>query len=121
LVDMKGKLDAESGKKVEADHYDVAQNKNAANKCVVCGHVDEDARGCMEWDWPTYYPGGAVQGKVTTAELAKNMQLWAHMGHPCGENFIGEKFYLAHPEYAWQKKYLVNMLSYPWTLFSAKK
>jgi len=121
LVEMKGKLDAESGKKVEADHYDVAQNKNAANKCVVCGHVDEDARGCMEWDWPTYYPGGAVQGKVTTAELAKNMQLWAHMGHPCGENFIGQKFYLAHPEYAWQKKYLVNMLSYPWTLFSAKK
>jgi hypothetical protein len=121
LVDMKGKLDAETGKQLEADHYDVAQNKNAANKCVVCGHVDEDARGCMEWDWPTYYPGGAVQGKVTTAELAKNMQLWAHMGHPCGESFLGEKFYSAHPEYAWQKKYLVNMLSYPWTLFSAKK
>jgi hypothetical protein len=43
------------------------------------------------------------------------------MGHPCGENFIGATFYKEHPEYAWQAKYLNNMLSYPWTLFSAKK
>jgi hypothetical protein len=121
LVDMKGKLDAETGKQVEADHYDAVQNKNANNKCVVCGHVDEDAKGCMEWDWPTYYPGGAVQGKVTTADMASKMQLWAHMGHPCGESFIGEKFFKEHPEYKWQSKYLTNMLSYPWTLFEAKK
>jgi hypothetical protein len=53
---------------------------------------------------------GAVQGKVTTADLAANMQLWAHMGHPCGESFMGEKFYKAHPEYQWQEKYLTNML-----------
>jgi len=121
LNDMKGKMDAETGKQLEADHFDALQNKNANNKCVVCGHVDEDARGCKEWDWPEYYPGGAVQGKVTTAELARNMQLWAHMGHPCGEDFIGEKFYQAHPEYQWQQKYLTNMRSYPWTLFAAKK
>ena len=121
LVDLKRKLDVETGKQVEADHYDVLQNKNANNKCVVCGHVDEDAKGCLEWDWPTYYPGGAVQGKVTTADLAKEMKLWAHMGHPCGQSFIGETFYKAHPEYGWQSKYLTNMISYPWTLFSAKK
>ncbi len=121
LTDLKGKLDAETGKQLEADHFDVLQNKNANDKCVVCGHVDEDANGCMEWDWPKYYPGGAVQGKVATADMAKNMQLWAHMGHPCGQNFMGEKFFKAHPEYAWQQKYLTNMISYPWTLFAAKK
>ena len=121
LVDLKGKLDIETGKQVEADHFDATQNKTASNKCVVCGHVDEDAKGCMEWDWPKYYPGGAVQSKVTTADLAKNMQLWAHMGHPCGESFIGSTFFKQHPEYAWQSKYLTNMLSYPWTLFAAKK
>lgn len=121
LTDLKGRMDAETGKQLEADHFDAVQNANANNKCVVCGHVDEDARGCKEWDWPEYYPGGAVQGKVTTADLAKDMKLWAHMGHPCGEDFIGEKFYKAHPEYAWQSKYLTNMRSYPWTLFAAKK
>lgn len=121
LSDLKGKMDAEEGKKLEADHFDVLQNANENNKCVVCGHVDEDARGCKEWDWPEYYPGGAVQGKVTTADLAKEMKLWAHMGHPCGADFIGEKFFKAHPEYSWQQKYLKNMLAYPWTLFSANK
>lgn len=121
IVDMKGKLDAETGKTIEADHEDALQNKTANNRCVICGHIDEDNKGCAEWDLPAYYPMGAVQGKVTTADLAKNMQFWAHMGHPCGQDFIGDKFYATHPEYAWQSKYLKNMLAYPWTLFSAKQ
>jgi hypothetical protein len=120
LVNMKGKLDAETGKQIEADHVDALQDKNANNRCVICGHIDEDKKGCAEWSLAPYYPMGAVQGKVTTADLAKNMQLWAHMGHPCGESFIGATFYKAHPEYAWQSKYLTNMIAYPWTLFAAK-
>lgn len=121
LIDMKGKLNIETGKQIEGDHMDALQNKNANNRCVICGHIEEDAKGCAEWDLPAFYPMGAVQGKVTTSALAANMQLWAHMGHPCGQDFIGEKFYKAHPEFAWQSKYLKNMLSYPWTLFAAKK
>jgi hypothetical protein len=120
LVDLKGKLDVETGKQVEGDHMDALQNKNANNRCVICGHIDEDAKGCAEWDLPAYYPMGAVQGKVTTTELAKNMQLWAHMGHPCGQDFVGETFYKAHPEFEWMSKYLKNMKAYPWTLFAAK-
>ena len=120
LVDLKGKLDADVGKQVEADHVDALQQSKANNRCVICGHIDEDGKGCPEWSLSPYYPMGAVQGKVTTADLASHMQIWAHMGHPCGENFIGANFYPRHPEYAWQSKYLQNMLAYPWTLFSAK-
>ena len=121
LVDLKGKINVEEGKKVEADHYDALQKGTASNRCVICGHIDEDPKGCQEWDLAPYYPMGAVQGKVTSAELAKDMKFWAHMGHPCGESFIGAEFYKKHPEYEWQSKYLKNMLSYPWTLFEAKK
>jgi rubredoxin len=120
-VDLKGKLDLASGEKVEEDHVDALQNKNANNRCVVCGHIDEDSKGCTEWDLKPYYPFGAVQGKVTTADLAKKMTFWARRGHPCGADFIGEKFYKAHPEYSWQAKWLQNMIAYPWTEFSAKK
>lgn len=120
VLDLKGKLDIGTAQTLEADHFDATQGKQASNKCVVCGHIDEDAKGCSEWDLAPYYPMGAVQGKVTTAALAGKMQLWAHMGHPCGQDFIGETFYKAHPEYAWQSKYLKNMRAYPWTLFSAK-
>ncbi len=121
ISDLKGKLDAETGKVLEADHYDVLQNKNANNRCVVCGHIDEDPLGCKEWDNAAYYPMGAVQSKVTTADLAKDMKIWAHMGHPCGQDFIGTAFYKLHPEYQWQEKYLKEMKAYPWTLFEAKK
>jgi hypothetical protein len=120
LVDLKGKIDAESGKQVLGDHLDVLQNKNADNRCVVCGHIDEDIEGCAEWSLAPYNPFGAVQGKVTTADMAKNMKIWARMGHPCGADFIGSTFYKLHPEYEWQSKYLTNMLGHPWTEFSAK-
>ncbi len=119
-VDMKGKLDDATGKIIEADHIDATVGKKENNRCVICGHIDEDPKGCPEWDEPAYWPMGAVQSKVTTADLASHMQFWAHMGHPCGENFIGATFYKAHPQFAWQAKYLNNMLAYPWTLFSAK-
>lgn len=121
IVDLKGKLDVESGKQVEADHKDVLLNKNANNRCVICGHIEEDPKGCPEWDCKPFDPMGAVQGKITTADLAGKMQFWAHMGHPCGESFIGEQFYKLHPEYEWQSKYLKNMIAYPWTLFAAKQ
>lgn len=120
LIDMKGKLDDATGKIIEADHVDATAGKKENNRCVICGHIDEDPKGCPEWDCPAYFPMGAVQSKITTANLASHMQFWAHMGHPCGENFIGAAFYKAHPQYAWEAKYLNNMLAYPWTLFSAK-
>ena len=68
-VDLKGKLDAEVGKKIEEDHVDALQNKNANNRCVICGHIDEDAKGCAEWDLKPYYPMGAVQEKSPRLHL----------------------------------------------------
>ncbi len=120
VLDIKGNLDAETGKLIEADHYDALHNSKANNKCVICGHIDEEPAGCAEWDLPAYYPMGAVQGKVTTTDLAKQMKFWAHMGHPCGQDFLGAPFYKLHPEYQWQSKFLTNMIAYPWTLFAAK-
>jgi hypothetical protein len=48
------------------------------------------------------------------------MQFWAHMGHPCGEDFIASTFLAKHPEYSWQKDYLRDMKAYPWSLMDAK-
>ena len=117
----KGKINIKVGKMLESDHYDAIQNGMAENRCVICGHVDTDPMGCPEWSWSAYYPGGAVQGKLTTANLAAKSQFWAHMGHPCGENFIASEFLSKHPEYNWQKGYLRNMIAYPWSLMDANK
>ncbi len=122
LVDEnKGKIDDAMGKKFEADHIDANLGSGANNRCVICGHVDEDAHGSPEWSWPPYYPGGSVQGKVTTAALAKDLKFWARVGHTCGADFIASTFLDKHPEYKWMLPYLKDMKSGPWTLFAAKK
>ncbi|HTE00736.1 MAG TPA: C45 family peptidase [Mucilaginibacter sp.] len=120
VIDNKGKLSDATGKVIEGDTYDALNKKNAYNRCVIDGHVEEDPKGVPEWDEGPYYPMGAVQGKVITTELAKKMQFWAHMGHPGGADFLAAPYFAKHPEYKWQSPYLRDMKAYPWTLFSAK-
>ncbi|MFB9842466.1 C45 family autoproteolytic acyltransferase/hydolase [Mucilaginibacter ginsenosidivorans] len=119
-VDYKGKLTDSTGKLIEGDTYSAYDNKQIMNRCVIDGHVEEDPMGVPEWNEGPYYPMGAVQGKVTTSDLAKKMQFWAHMGHPGGADFLAAPYFAKHPEYKWQSKYLRDMKAYPWTLFSAK-
>ena len=120
-AEYKGKIDATSGKTMEGDTYNELLKAKDASRCVIAGRVDTDPKGCPEWDWPPYFPGGTVQGKVTTAELAKDLKFWAHMGNPSGEDFIAAPFFAQHPEYNWESKYLHDMKAYPWTLFGPTK
>jgi hypothetical protein len=119
--EKKGTIDAELAKIMEADHHDPITGKQSTGGGVLCGHIDTDPKGAPEWSNPPFYPGGAVQGKVTTAALAKEMKIWARMGHPCGEDFLAAPFFKKHPEFKWQEKFLVDMKGNPWTLFGAKK
>ena len=122
LMDLyKGKLNADIGMAIEADHWDATTGNVAMNRCVLCGHIDKDSRGAPWWDEGPYYPMGTVQGKVTTTALATEMKFWARMGHPCGEDFIASAFLTEHPEYKWQEPYLKDMKSNPWTLFGANR
>jgi hypothetical protein len=106
---------------IEGDTYDALDGKQALNRCVIDGHVEEDPLGSKEWGEPPFFPMGAVQGKVTTTDLANKMELWAHMGHPGGADFLAAPFFKKHPEYLkTQGKYLRDMKAYPWTLFTAK-
>lgn len=121
MEENKGKINAETAKLFEGDHFDEAAGAIASNGRTLCGHVDEDPSGLPEFIWGPFYPAGAVQGKVTTAALAKELKLWARMGHPCGRDFVASEFFTAHPEHAWQGKFLKDMKAYPWALFEAKK
>jgi len=118
--EYKGKIDAETGKMIEGDSYNELTKAKEASRCVIAGRVDTDPKGCPEWSWPPFYPGGTVQGKVTTAALAKDLKFWAHMGNPNGDDFLAAPFFQLHPEFNWQAKYLHDMRSNPWTLFEAK-
>ncbi|HMH21869.1 MAG TPA: C45 family peptidase [Puia sp.] len=117
----KGKIDASTGQTIEGDSYNELTKAREASGCVLAGRIDMDPRGCPEWGWPPYYPGGTVQGKITTAALAGDLKFWAHMGNPNGDDFIAAPFFRQHPEFNWQARWLHDMKSNPWTLFGAKK
>jgi len=115
----KGKIDVAFAEQFLGDHGDSFEHKTQANERTLCGHVDASPRGVKEWSREAYAPEGAVQGKATDASMAANMSLVAHAGHPCGEDFIADKFLEQHPEYSWQKPLLRDMKAGPWTKFSA--
>ncbi len=119
MEENKGRIDAETAKAFLADHVDAATGRPADNVNTLCGHGESEPAGLPEFSWAPFYPGGAVQGKVTTAALAREMKLWARMGHPCGRDFIAADFVRAHPEWAWQIPFLKDLKANPWTLFEA--
>ena len=121
MVENKGAIDDQKAMAFLGDHVDALTGKTGANANTLCGHVDTDPKGVPEFSQAPYYPGGAVQGKVTTAALAREFKLWARMGHPCGEDFIAAEFSKNRPEWAWQLPYLRDMKGNPWTLFEARK
>jgi len=117
----KGRIDAELGKAFEADHVDASTGERADNANVLCGHVDTDPKGVSEFDQGPFFPGGSVQGKVTTAALASDLKFWGRMGHPCGADFVAADYFAKHPDKKDLAPFLKDMPFHPWTLFAPGK
>ena len=100
------------------DHEDSYAHANAPNRNTICGHIESDERGNPEWENGPYYPGGTFDGKVTDSKLAADGAFWAHWGKPCDTPFTSTTFLAQHPEYAWQKPELLDIVPYPWTFIS---
>jgi phospholipase B-like protein len=119
MASHKGTIDATTAEQFLSDHEDSYLKKQQPDQRSLCGHVDQVREGIPQWGWGAYYPGGAVEGKVTTTDMVAKMSMIAHAGHPCGEDFLAKPFLAAHPEYAWQAPVLRDMKSGAWTTFSS--
>jgi Phospholipase B len=119
MAEFKGKIDAEAGKRFEADKYDIIERRDGPTERSLCGAVDDSPRGIPEWDWGPFYPGGTVQAKVADASMIGKMQLWAAAGRPCTGGFQAGAYLAKHPEQSWAKGLLRDMPSDPWAVFSA--
>jgi len=119
MKENKGKIDVNMAEQFLSDHFDAYEKKQEANERTLCGHGETSGRGIEVWDWPAYYPGGAVQGKATDSDMASKMELVARAGHPCGEDFHAKDFLAHHPEYNWQAPLLRDMKAGPWTEFKS--
>jgi hypothetical protein len=124
MQQARGKIDVALAQQFLSDHVDSFDKasfdkKEQPNERALCGHVDASSRGVKEWDWAPYNPGGAVQGKATDSAMTAKMSFVARAGHPCGTDFLAEKFLDQHPEFSWQKPLLHDMKAGPWTVFTA--
>ncbi len=119
MAEYKGRIDAEAGKKFEADGYDAFEKKQGPNERSLCGCVDKSPRGVPEWEWGRFFPGGTVQAKVMDAQMAEKMQMWAAYGHPCAPDFIAEEFLKQHQEYEWMRGLLRDMKTGEWAEFAS--
>jgi hypothetical protein len=120
MQEHRGRIDVEIAKRFLADHVDATTGTVNPSSHTLCGHVDLDARGAPEWEWPPYFPAGASQSKATDSRLAGALSFWACYGHACGEPFRADPFLAAHSDFQWLKPFLKDLPAKPWTLFRSK-
>jgi hypothetical protein len=117
-----GKIDAERGKLMLGDHYDVYAGKDTPGDRTICGHwelASDPAGGASDaWAKP-FYPAGALDGKVVDAKMAGEMTFWAKWGSSCDIAFDAEKFLKEHRQYDYLKGYLKSRPAQPWTVFKS--
>ena len=112
-----GAIDTAVAEAYLSDHEDSFEGKEDAGKRSLCGHEERSAEGEPVWGSKAYAPSGAVTGKVMDAGMAERMSFVARAGHPCGDGFSAAKFLGEHPEYAWQRPILGDMVAGPWAEF----
>ncbi len=116
MAEYKGKIDVAAGQRFLADHYDTFTKKEEPSERTLCGHIELSPRGAPPWQ-PPYGPAGAAQNKVTDAGMAEKMSMTAAFGHACGLDFRGAEHISKHPEFGWEKPYIKDVISNPWTTF----
>ncbi len=119
MAENKGTIDVASAQRFLGDHYDAYAKKIEPNERTLCGHIDLSPRGSKPWE-PEFGIAGAVQNKAADATMISHMSFTAAMGHSCGIDFHAAQHLKEHPEFAWQKDILKDLLSHPWTTFRAE-
>lgn len=117
-----GTIDATAGQQMLADTFDPYLGYINPSSRTICSHYDEDPMQYVSdpnavWNIP-FYPGGSVEGKVTTAADAEKMSMFGRFGRADGAPFYAEEFLQQHPQWNWQEGYLIDRPSQPWTYFA---
>jgi len=118
MAQFAGRIDVESAKSFEADHYDTYLEEYRPDIRTLCAHgeLDRDPRG---WPDSPYSPTGTIDAKVVDSKIAKRMTFTARWGSACGMAFDAVKFLADHPQFDWMKDILQSRPSEPWTEFTA--
>ena len=117
----RGKIDVNLAKQIISDHYDVYLNKINMSSRTVCSHYELDDRAFMsQADRPKpFAPRGALDGKVISSDLAREMKFMGIWGSSCGTPFYKDAFCERNMQWEMFKPYLHDRPSQPWTMFAS--
>jgi len=119
MAEHKGEIDAGLAQEFLGDQYEQRLGRINPGGMVLMARMElTDVPEIPGASAPR--PFGANDGKVVTAELAKNMSFWARIGHPDGSAYAFGPFLAEHPDFAWQAPYLKDLVDQPWSLFESK-
>ena len=116
----RGNLDVNLAKQIISDHYDVYLNKMNLCSRTVCSHYELDDRAFMsQADRPKpFAPRGAVDGKVISSDLAREMKFMGIWGSSCGTPFHKDAFCERNMQWEMLKPLLHDRPSQAWTTFA---
>jgi hypothetical protein len=117
----KGKINAKLAKIIISDHMDVYTNTELKCSRTVCAHYDLDKREFMSQESrpKPYQPRGAVDAKICTSTLCRNMKFIARYGNACGTPFKKNEFCNKHIQWEYQRQFLEDRDTQPWVICSS--
>lgn len=120
LRQAEGKIDVVTGRRLLADTFDPYLMRIEPSSRCICSHYDADPMFYVSdpnavWNIP-FFPGGSVDGKVVSADLAERMCFSGIFGRADGAPFDAEEFLRVHPQWSGQAEFLKSRPNQPWTL-----
>ncbi len=119
LAQHRGLIDAEVAQTIIGDHGDPYLQRDMPSSRTICGHLDNDDASVGSSLPGPHYPWGSLDGKVTTAAMARGMSFLGRWGRACGSPLQTAPFFDAHPEYDWMRKLTKDRPTRPYVLFEA--
>ncbi len=121
MPQLAGTIDDDVAKRILADKFDPYLGYINACSRNICAHYDVDPQYYADdphgvWNVP-FFPGGSCDGKCASAEDIEALRMWGIFGRADGEPFDADEFMAQHPQWNWQRGYLYDRPSQPWTLF----
>lgn len=117
MRENEGKINLETAKVFEADHFDTYLGKDFPGGRTLCSHNENDPQ--LFGKGNPFNPSGTFDAKAVDTALAKKMSFAARWGSACGTAFDADKFLSDHPQFDWMTGILKSRPVEPWTVFTA--
>ena len=106
-----GRINVDSAKLIIADHYDIFTASHNPGSRSICNHNYQDKSTFIPC-----YPHLAVDAKVCTTSLARNMKFYGIFGSSCGTAFHRDSYIKKNPLFKEWKPFLRDLPKTQWTI-----